>query len=66
MTYDELMAHFGTQKSAADALGLKQPTVAGWKDGGIPLPRQAQYEVVTDGVLRADRPSPTAHLEVRA
>ena len=55
MTYDELIAHYGTQLAAAKALGLKQPSVANWK-AGIPIGRQAQYELATNGALKADRP----------
>lgn len=62
MTYDDLLEHYGTQTAAGEALkpldgdGVAQSTVAGWKDGGIPPPRQAQYELVTHGRLKADRP----------
>jgi hypothetical protein len=56
MTYAELMDFFKTQKAAAEAIGLKQPSVAEWKESGIPEPRQAQYELVTHGKLKADRP----------
>lgn len=61
MTYDQLIAHYGTQKAAGEALkvfdgvGVSQPSVAEWKEKGIPAPRQAQYQVLTDGDLRADR-----------
>lgn len=58
MTYDELIAYYGTQKKAADALGVEQPSVSDWRSKGIPLPRQAQYELLTDGVLKADLPVP--------
>jgi hypothetical protein len=62
MTYTQLLNHYGTQTAAGEALkqidgkGVAQSTVAGWKEDGIPQPRQAQYEVVTRGKLRADRP----------
>ncbi len=56
MTYDQLIEYFGTQQAAADAIGIKQPSVAEWKENGIPIPRQAQYELATDGNLRAERP----------
>lgn len=64
VTYDELIAYYGTQKAAGDALkvfdgvGVKQPSVAEWKEQGIPPPRQAQYELVTKGELVADRVEP--------
>jgi hypothetical protein len=61
MTYEELIAHYRTQKAAGEALkvfdgvGVSQPSVAEWKEKGIPGPRQAQYEVITAGRLKADR-----------
>lgn len=54
MDYHELIDHFGTQQQAADALGLAQPTIAMWKDRGIPVPRQYQIQVVTRGRLKAN------------
>jgi hypothetical protein len=62
MTYDELIAYFHTQSSAGAALAplrgkaVAQSTVAGWKKVGIPEAVQAQYEVVTRGKLKAERP----------
>jgi hypothetical protein len=55
MTYEQLLAHYRTQKAAGDAIGVAQSTVAGWKELGIPHPRQAQYEVITARKLKADR-----------
>lgn len=62
MTYEDLIAHYGTQKAAGEALGafgageaVKQSSVAEWKEKGIPAPRQAQYEILTNGALRAER-----------
>jgi hypothetical protein len=56
MTYAELIQHYGSQVAAARALGIRPPSVAEWKEYGIPLPRQAQYELLTHGALKADRP----------
>lgn len=53
MTFDELINHFGTQQAAADAIGISQPSVSGWREGGIPLPRQYQIQVITGGRLQA-------------
>lgn len=52
MTKDEVIAHFGSQAAAAEALGIKQPSVANWGD---PLPelRQLELERLTKGALRA-------------
>jgi hypothetical protein len=54
MTYQELIDHFKTQAAAARALDIKQPSIAGWKDSGIPTPRQYQIEIITGGKLKAD------------
>jgi hypothetical protein len=56
MTYADLIKHFGSQGAAARALGLSQPSVCDWQEKGIPLPRQAQYEIITDGALKAELP----------
>lgn len=62
MTYEDLIEHYGTQKAAGEALGafgadeaVKQSSVAEWKEKGIPAPRQAQYELITNGRLKAER-----------
>ena len=57
MSYDEVIQHYGSQAATARALNIKQASVAEWKQG-IPLTRQFQIEVLTEGVLRADRPQP--------
>ena len=53
MTYEEVMAHFGTQTKLAAALGITQSTVSCW---GRVVPRAYQYqiEVITDRKLLAD------------
>lgn len=62
MTFDQLISYYGSQKAAGEALrafgpdqGVSQPSVAEWKEKGIPAPRQAQYEILTRGRLKADR-----------
>lgn len=64
MRYEDLLEYYGTQRAAGDALkafgpdqGVSQPSVAEWKEKGIPPPRQAQYEILTKGELKADRPT---------
>ena len=54
MTFEQLIKHFGTQDKAAKALGLKQPSINAWRDG-IPYPRQCQIQLVTGGILQADK-----------
>lgn len=62
MSYDDLIVFFHTQAAAGAALAplrgkpVAQSTVSGWKKDGIPEAVQAQYEVVTRGKLKADRP----------
>ena len=48
-----VIAHYGSQRKAAEALGLAQPSVANWKERPPPL-RQLQIEAATNGVLKAD------------
>jgi hypothetical protein len=62
MRYEDLIDHYGTQKAAGEALrafgpkeAVKQSSVAEWKEKGIPAPRQAQYEILTKGKLKAER-----------
>jgi hypothetical protein len=55
MTYDELIAHYGSPAQAAAARGLDRQVLHGWKSrGSIPLEQQLQYELLTDGALKAD------------
>lgn len=58
MTFDELINFYGTQVRAGRAIGIGQSSVAEWKDKGIPAGRQAQYEILTQGALKADLPVP--------
>jgi hypothetical protein len=50
--FDDLIAHFGSQAKAAKALNLDRQVVWAWKHRGIPLTRQYQIQVVTDGALK--------------
>jgi len=68
MTYEEVLAHFGTQERIAAALGLKQPTISCWK-GIVPDHYQYQLEIITAGALRIDerlRRPRSADVETRA
>ena len=51
MTYQELIAFFGTCSKAARALGVDRRVVHRWKRAGIPLMRQYQLQIVTQGAL---------------
>jgi DNA-binding transcriptional regulator YdaS (Cro superfamily) len=55
MDFNELIAYYGTQQKAADAIGIHQSSVAEWKTNGIPIPRQYQIQVLTDGKLKASQ-----------
>lgn len=52
MLTKDAIAHFGTQAALAQALGIKQQSVADWGETVPPL-RQLQLERITDGVLKA-------------
>lgn len=55
MKFDQLIKHFGTQASAAAAIGVTQPTLSNWKSRGkIPDIQQLRIEHVTGGKLKAD------------
>lgn len=58
MRTQDAIEHFGSQKALADAIGIKQPTVAGWGEYP-PLDRQIQIEVFTAGALKAEIPDAT-------
>lgn len=52
MTKDDAINYFGSQAALADALGIKQPSVAEWDS--VPDLRQLQLEILTHGKLKAD------------
>ena len=65
MTTDEAIKHFGSQQALADALGIKQPSVAGW--GGYPPPyRQLQIQIMTAGKLIAEADCLTRVHQIKA
>jgi hypothetical protein len=49
----QVIEYFGTQQAVADALGIKQSSVAGWGEFPPDL-RQLQIEMLTDGKLKAE------------
>ena len=54
MKIDDVIAHFGSQVAAADALGMQQPTISNWKTRGrIPHIQQLKIELLTKGKLKA-------------
>jgi DNA-binding transcriptional regulator Cro len=57
MTYADLIAHYGTPSAAAAARGIDRQRVNGWRiRDRIPIEDQIEYEVLTNGALRADLP----------
>jgi hypothetical protein len=53
MTKAQAVQFFGSSAALARAIGVSRQSVHGWRD--IPIGRQYQLEVVTNGKLRADR-----------
>lgn len=62
MTYDDLIKRYHTQTGIGEALAelegkpIAQSSISEWKVKGVPLYRQAQFEILTRGRLKADRP----------
>lgn len=54
MTFDEVMARFGTPAATARALGITRAAVCQWREKRIPLLRQMQIEALTGGALKRD------------
>jgi DNA-binding transcriptional regulator YdaS (Cro superfamily) len=56
MTPEIIVKYFGGQAATARALGMSQPSIAGWvKSGVIPQLRQYQIEVLTKGKFKAKK-----------
>jgi hypothetical protein len=56
MTFDEAVSYFGSAYRLARALGLNPQSIKGW-DKQIPILRQYQIELATEGKLKADFPA---------
>ena len=57
MTPKDLLAIYGTQRAAAEAIGVsKQAVSLWWTKGKIPLEAQIEFERVSSGALLADVP----------
>jgi DNA-binding transcriptional regulator YdaS (Cro superfamily) len=58
MNPKQVIDFFGTQTNTAKSLGIAQSSVAGWVQAGeVPMDRQYQIELASDGQLRADLPA---------
>lgn len=62
MTYEQLIAHFQDAKAMANALasfrGLRpvsRQQLHYWKTSGVPRSVQCEFQVITGGILVADR-----------
>jgi transcriptional repressor of cell division inhibition gene dicB len=53
MRTKDVLDYFKTQKAIAEALSIKQPSVAAWGEFP-PDVRQLQIERITDGALKAE------------
>lgn len=53
MTYQELIAYYGTQAETARQLGLAQPSIHEWQHKTIPYDKQCQIQIQTGGRLIA-------------
>jgi hypothetical protein len=56
MTYDQLIAHYGSEAKAAAARGIDRQVVHRWKGRRIPTDQQIEYEIVSGKKLLADVP----------
>lgn len=58
MTPNDLLEYYGTKAEIARAIGVKQPSITEWFNGGeVPEDRQYQIELATNGALRASKPA---------
>lgn len=59
MKYEDVMKFFGgTQKQVAIVLGVRQTTVSAWVRSGVPYGRQCEIQLMSDGILTAEKESP--------
>lgn len=54
MKKSQAVEYFGSQQAIADALGLGKAAVSLWGENEIPIPRQAQLELLSRGKLKSD------------
>jgi hypothetical protein len=56
VTVNEVINHFGSIRTTAEALGLKFQAVHNWKQKGfVPEGRQWQIQAITAGALTVDK-----------
>jgi hypothetical protein len=55
MTPEQIIEHYGSERAAADALGMTPQIVNYWKQKGeVPIKTQAFIQLYTNGKLKAD------------
>ena len=54
MTTQEAIDHYGGIKKLADALSIWPQAIYKWQADGIPLSRQYELQIKTNGALMAD------------
>jgi transcriptional repressor of cell division inhibition gene dicB len=56
MKYEDLMDYFKSKRAIANAIDVSVQAVhTWWEKGKIPKGRQFQFEIITEGKLKADR-----------
>jgi hypothetical protein len=60
MTFDQLVDHYGTIAKISAAVAPTWPAteqaIGQWRKAGIPEGRQFQFELLTGGALKAEKP----------
>lgn len=55
MKPSDLLQHYKTKAAVAAAIGVDRQVVQGWFERGrVPLEKQTEFEVATNGDLKAD------------
>lgn len=63
MTLKEAIEYFGTRSELAKKLNISLPAISFWKNK-IPMGRQYQIELMTNGELKADTESEDSERQV--
>lgn len=56
MNYKDLMKHYQTPAAAGKAIGYDRQRIHPYKDSNIPLAVQVEFEIESEGALKADIP----------
>lgn len=55
MTYEDVVAHYGSRKAAMHGLNISPQVLNNWKSRGIPGDAQFKVHYYTDGALPIDK-----------